>query len=134
MNTKKLLLVDDELSILRSYARDLSVQKYDVTTAMDAETAIELIRSTSFNLVVTDVAMPGLSGMHVVAEAKKRDAQVCVILLTGCGDFESAVQALRLGADDYLLKPVDSDELLLRIEELLHRQEKRQQERCCPTH
>ncbi|MDX9835093.1 MAG: response regulator [Desulfobulbus sp.] len=126
MNNKSLLLVDDEISILRSYARDLSVQSYDVTTAMNAEIAIDAIRSTSFNLVVTDLVMPGPSGMKVLLEAKKRDPQICVIVLTGYGDMESAVEALRLGADDYLLKPLDSDFLLLRIEELLTRQKDNQ--------
>ncbi len=126
MNRKSLLLVDDEMSILRSYARDLRAENYDVTTASSGDKAINAIHSGNFNLVITDLAMPGSSGIQVLLEAKKHDPQVCVIVLTGCGDMESAVEALRLGADDYLLKPLETDALLLRMQELLKKQQDRQ--------
>ncbi len=126
MQTKSLLLVDDEMSILRSYARDLRAEHYQVTTASSAENAIDSLQSGNFNLVITDLVMPGSSGIQVLLEAKKHDSQICVIVLTGYGDMESAVEALRLGADDYLLKPLDTDALLLRIKELLDKQQNQQ--------
>ena len=126
MNRKSLLLVDDEMSILRSFARDLRAENYDVTTASNGDKAINAIHSGNFNLVITDLVMPGPSGIEVLLEAKKHDPQICVIVLTGYGDLESAVEALRLGADDYLLKPLETDALLLRMQELLKKQQDRQ--------
>lgn len=126
MQNNNLLLVDDEMSILRSYARDLRAEHYQVTTATSAENAIDNIRSGHFNLVITDLVMPGSSGIQVLLEAKKHDPQTCVIVLTGYGDMESAVEALRLGADDYLLKPLGTDVLLLRMQELLYKQRSQQ--------
>ena len=126
MHKKSLLLVDDEMSILRSYARDLRAENYQVTTASSAENAINSIHSDHFNLIITDLVMPGSSGIEVLLEAKKHDPQVCVIVLTGYGDMESAVEALRLGADDYLLKPLDTEALLVRMQELLERQQNQQ--------
>ena len=126
MDKKTLLLVDDEMSILRSYARDLRAENYAVTTASDGEQAIEALRAGDFNIVITDLVMPDTGGMHVLREAKSRYPDICVIVLTGYGDLSSAVEALRLGADDYLLKPLDTDELLIRLAQLLRQQERRQ--------
>ncbi len=126
MNKKTLLLVDDEMSILRSYARDLRAEHYQVATASSAKDAIDTLRSGHFNLVITDLVMPGSSGIQVLLEAKRHDPQVCVIVLTGYGDMESAIEALRLGADDYLLKPIDTEALLLRMQELLDKQRDKQ--------
>jgi len=127
MDNQTLLLVDDELSILRSYARDLQAENYTVTTASDGEQAIQALRAGTFNIVITDLVMPGTGGMHVLREAKNRYPEICVVVLTGYGDMSSAVEALRLGADDYLLKPLDTDELLIRLAQLRRKQEKRQQ-------
>ena len=97
-----------------------------MTTASNGDKAIDTIRSGNFNIVITDLVMPGPSGIEVLMEAKKHDPQICVIVLTGYGDMESAVEALRLGADDYLLKPLETDALLLRMQELLKKQQDRQ--------
>lgn len=125
MDKKSLLLVDDEISILRSYARDLQEENYTVTTASDGEQAIQALRAGPFNIVITDLVMPGTGGMHVLREAKSRYPEICVVVLTGYGDMSSAVEALRLDADDYLIKPLDTDELLIRLAQLLKKQEKR---------
>ncbi len=126
MYNKSLLLVDDEISILRSYARDLRAEHYNVTTASNGDEAIRALWEDNFNMVVTDLVMPGLNGIEVLREAKKRNPEICVLVLTGYGDMPSAVEALRLGADDYLLKPLDTDELLLRLTEHLKKQNERQ--------
>lgn len=125
MYNKSLLLVDDEISILRSYARDLRAEHYSVTTATNGDEAIRALWEENFNMVVTDLVMPGLSGIEVLREAKKRNPDICVLVLTGYGDMSSAVEALRLGADDYLLKPLDTDELLLRLTEQIEKQNER---------
>jgi DNA-binding NtrC family response regulator len=125
MYDRSLLLVDDEMSILRSCARELRLQSYDVTTAASGDEAIEAIWQNNFKAVITDLIMPGADGLMVLREAKKRNPASCVIILTGYGDMTSAVAALRLGADDYLLKPVDIDDLRLRLAKYLVRQQER---------
>jgi DNA-binding NtrC family response regulator len=123
MTNKKLLLVDDETSILLSCARELRTEDYQVTTASNGDEAIQALRADNFNLVVTDLVMPGPNGLQVLREAKKQNPEIGAIILTGYGDVTSAVQALRLGADDYLLKPLDIDELLTRLAEFLDKQD-----------
>jgi DNA-binding NtrC family response regulator len=126
MFNNSLLLVDDEISILRSYARDLRAEHYNVTTASNGNEAVRALWEDNFNIVVTDLVMPGLDGIEVLREAKKRNPEICVLVLTGYGDMQSAVEALRLGADDYLLKPFDVDDLLVRLTEHLEKQKERQ--------
>ncbi len=123
MRNKSILLVDDEQIILHSIGRDLRMQDYVVTLAANGEDAINLLKCNQFELVVTDISMQGLDGIQVLKEAKKISSIISVIILTGYGDMVSAIDALRLGADDYLLKPCDPDELVMRIERCLEKQE-----------
>ena len=83
MPNKTLLLVDDEISILRSYARDLRAEHYNVTTASNGEEAIRLLWEDNFNMIITDLVMPGPSGIEVVRQAKKRNPSICTMVLTG---------------------------------------------------
>jgi DNA-binding NtrC family response regulator len=125
MYNKNLLLVDDEASILRSYARDLRSERYIVTTATNGDDAIKALWENNFNMLITDLVMPGTNGIEVLRQAKKRNPEICALVLTGYGDMTSAVEALRLGADDYLLKPLDTDDLLIRLTEHLEKREYR---------
>lgn len=120
---KSLLVVDDEPTILDSLARDLQYTGLKVTTASSGEEAIEKIENGFFDLVTTDLLMPGLDGFQVVKAAKQKNLQTMVIILTGYGALESAVDALRLGADDFLQKPCDTDELLYRMSNCFVKQE-----------
>ena len=120
MNTslrKSMLLVDDEQVILQSLSRDLASadRNLDLTVAASGEEAIARINAGSFDLVMTDLIMTGLDGFQVLKACKQKDAQTMVIIFTGYADLDAAVDALRLGADDFLEKPCDSDELLSRI-------------------
>ena len=115
MKKKSLLIVDDEQIILDSLARELTSAGLEVTTAASGEEAIARINTGLFDLVTTDLLMPGLDGFEVLKAAKQRSLQTIVIILTGNGAMESAIDALRLGADDFLQKPCDTDELLYRI-------------------
>lgn len=121
--SKKILLVDDEKAILESCSVDFKHEGYIVTTAQCGEEATALLEKDHFDLLVTDLAMPGVDGIGVLEAAKKYNPDICAIILTGYGDMNSAIEALRLGADDYLLKPCDTDELLLRAARLLRQQE-----------
>ena len=123
MQNKSILLVDDEEIILNSIGMDLRRENYNVTLATSGEEAITLLQDKRFDLVVTDLSMSGMDGIQVLKEAKKIHAMTGVIILTGFGDMTSAIDALRLGADDYVLKPCGSDELIIRIGRCLEKQE-----------
>lgn len=115
MQTKSILVVDDEDTIRRSLAVELRDVGYEVTTAASGEKAVLALRQGYFDLVISDMVMEGLDGIQVLKEAKHIDPEIAVILLTGFGDMNTAIDALRLQADDYLLKPCEIDELLFRV-------------------
>jgi CheY-like chemotaxis protein len=123
MKRKSLLVVDDEQIILDSLSRELAGAGLEVTTAPSGEEAIARIKTGFFDLVTTDLLMPGIDGFQVLKAAKQRGLQIMVIILTGYGVMESAIDALRLGADDFLQKPCDTDELLFRISNCFVKQE-----------
>jgi DNA-binding NarL/FixJ family response regulator len=112
MNNKSILLVDDEENILASISWVLEKNNFKVTTAANGRQAIDLLRVNHYDLVVTDLIMNEVDGIAVLKEAKSSNPDAGVIILTGYGDVGSAVETLQLGADDYLQKPCDIDELL----------------------
>jgi YesN/AraC family two-component response regulator len=121
--TYKILLVDDDPLILQSISSALEQEEYHVTTADNGEEAIELINKNHFDLVLTDLVMDNVDGMAVLKEAKEKNPDGIVIILTGYGDLISAIEALRLDADDYLLKPCETEELTFRISSSLEKME-----------
>nr|WP_321469158.1 response regulator [uncultured Desulfobulbus sp.] len=124
MKIKSILLVDDESVILDSLSRELKVAHptFDIHVANSGAEAIDQINAQNLDLVVTDLLMPGLDGFQVLKAVKDKDPQTCVIILTGYADMESSIDALRLGADDFLQKPCDVDELLYRISNCFNKQ------------
>jgi len=122
MSKKTILLVDDEDSILVSVGWAMEKSNFEVTTASDGGKALELLRSNVFDLVITDLKMPGIGGLEVLQQVKEQYPRTSVFILTGFGDIQTAIQALQLGADDYLLKPCDIDELLQKAERSFERQ------------
>ncbi len=123
MLQKKILLVDDEEIIRKSFRKAFEPETYAVTTAASGQEAITILGNDQFDIVLTDLVMQEIDGIDVLKETKKLNPQAGTIILTGYGDMASAIEALRLGADDYLLKPCDADELLLRIARCLEKQE-----------
>ncbi len=135
MNGYAILLVDDEEIVLKTVGTELKDRGYNVTLAESGEEAVELLRSktdgnqnnhqppiqypqptqSTFDIVITDLLMEGMDGLKVLKEAKKISPDTMVIILTGHGDLTSAIAAIRLNADDYILKPCEMDELLYRI-------------------
>jgi EAL domain-containing protein (putative c-di-GMP-specific phosphodiesterase class I) len=107
----RLLLVDDEAELLRSYSRALRQAGFDVETAADGETAVEVFRRGDFAAVVSDITMPGMSGVQLLRAIREHDLDVPVILVTGAPSVESAIQALDYGALRYLVKPVPIGQL-----------------------
>lgn len=122
---RSILLVDDEPIILKSLTIDLATaeRNFDIEEAASGDKAIAKINAGSFDLVLTDLVMPGVDGFQVLKACKKKDAQTMVIIFTGYADLDSAVEALRLGADDFLQKPCDSDELLYRVSNCFAKQD-----------
>ncbi len=112
MENEKILLVDDEPVIRATLIRELQVAGYDVTSCGRGEEAIELLQGNRYDVLITDLLLPDLDGLSLLKISKAQDAEILVIILTGYGDMDSAVDALRLGADDYLTKPCDTDELI----------------------
>ncbi len=119
----KLLLVDDDLLILESISSALEQEGYDVVTAANGEEAIGLIQANPFDLILTDLVMDPVDGMAVLKSAKEKNPESLVIILTGYGDLISAIEALRLKADDYLLKPCEPEELSFRISNCMEKLE-----------
>ncbi len=107
----KILVVDDEPAITVALAKKLRREGYDCLTASSGEEALRRLATDEFDLVVTDVRMPGMSGIELLQEIKRRDAEIQVIMMTAYTDIGFAVEALRHKADDYLLKPFNLAEL-----------------------
>jgi DNA-binding NtrC family response regulator len=108
----KLLIVDDEVKFLESIARRLEMRGFDVTKATDGRQALEAARLASFDLALLDLKMPGLNGRQVLEMLKKEHRYLEVIILTGHGSMDSAVECTKLGAYGYLPKPYELEKLL----------------------
>lgn len=117
----KLLLVDDEEDFRRATAQTLQRRGFSVTEAASGEEALAAVRGERPDIVVLDLKMPGLSGIETLQRMRQVEPELPVIILTGHGDFESAVAGIRLSIVDFLQKPVDVDELAGRIRSLLER-------------
>ncbi len=117
----KVLIVDDDQFALRSMARVLGGESYQVVTAASGSEALDLLKQDSFDLVLTDLKMPEVDGLEVLRQAREIAPQAVVLILTGYASLESAIEALREGAYDYLVKPCSDDELKLKIERGLER-------------
>ena len=123
MENNNLLLVDDDPFILEGIGSDLEINGYRVTRASSGEIAVDLLEKTDFDLVITDLIMETTDGIQVLKRAKELHPEVQVIILTGYGDLSSAIKAMRNQADDYLLKPCESQEMIFRIKNCLEKQE-----------
>ena len=112
---KRILVVDDEKSIRDSLKLILEYEKYAVESAKDGTEALSLIEKDPVDLVLLDIKMPGMDGIEVLQEIKRRDLQQVVVIISGHGTISTAVEATKLGAFDFLEKPLDRDRLLLTI-------------------
>jgi DNA-binding NtrC family response regulator len=112
MARKSILVVDDEKNQREILETILSGEGYDVTTASSGEAAMKFVESRRFDLVLTDLKMTGMSGLDLLKQLTDYDKSIIVILLTAHGSVDSAVDAMRLGAFEYLQKPYDSEKLL----------------------
>jgi len=117
----KVLVVDDESSVLLTMTSILRQEGYEVDAADGGEKALAAIRERFYDLVLTDMNMPGIDGMQVLAEVRKRSPNTVTLVITGYGSLDSALQAIQLGAYEYLLKPTEVPELKQAVRRCLER-------------
>jgi len=115
----RILVVDDEKSIRDSLKMILSDEGYEVKSAGDGEEALNLINEENFDVIISDIKMPGVDGMELLTKASKVSPETFFIIMTAYASVNTAVDALRHGAFDYLIKPVEFDDLLIRVKRLL---------------
>lgn len=117
----RILIVDDEASIRALLGQHLQQEGHEVTLAADGSAGLEALGKAEFDLVLTDVRMPGMSGLELLAEIVRTHPGVGVLMLTACEDLTLAVNAMRIGALDYVLKPFRLAEITLSVQEALER-------------
>jgi CheY-like chemotaxis protein/glycine cleavage system H lipoate-binding protein len=107
----RILVVDDEVPVCKSVASALTTENYEVDTALSAEEALKKRQETRYDVIITDLMMPGLSGMDLLRTVKEKGQKTAVIMITGYPSIKSAVEATKLGAFDYIPKPFTPNEL-----------------------
>lgn len=122
MSKKSILIVDDEEIVRYSLVNILRTHGYEVVDVSSAEMALKKLYENNFHLVLTDLVMEGMDGLELLENVKVLSPKTMVILITGYGSLKTAVTALRLGVYDYLIKPCDEEELLLRVRRALEMQ------------
>jgi len=110
------LLVDDEKDYVSSLSRQLTIREYDVTTAYSGDEAIGKLKQREFDVIILDVLMPGRDGIDTFREIKRIDPAAKVIMHTGHAKVDLAVDELKNGIHDYVIKPVTIEELIEKIE------------------
>jgi DNA-binding response OmpR family regulator len=123
MEKYRILLVDDDPYILEGIGADLESQGFHVTKTDRGDRALQLLKENHFDLVITDLVMEDTDGLQVLKRVKELNTDIMVIILTGYGDMKSAIEALRQQADDYLLKPCESEEMFYRVNRCLEKRE-----------
>ena len=114
-----LLLVDDDPNTLASLSRAFRLAGHEATVCDNAGRALELLRTESFDLILSDVVMPGKSGLELLEDLKKAGVKTPIVLISGQANIETAVRATKLGALDFLEKPLSTDKLLVTVENAL---------------
>jgi putative nucleotidyltransferase with HDIG domain len=121
--SSRILIVDDEAPIRALLGEHLRQEGYQVALAQNGAAALEVLTKAEFELVLTDVRMPGMSGLELLAEIVRTHPGVGVLMLTACEDLTLAVNAMRIGALDYVLKPFRLAEITLSVQEALQRRQ-----------
>ena len=112
MKEFRVLVVDDEDDFRETFIKRLQKREHDVTGAESGEKALEILDNQLFDVVILDVKMPGMGGIKTLQEMKRKRPLMEVIMLTGHSTVETAIDGMKIGAFDYIMKPADFDELL----------------------
>ncbi|MBW1707177.1 MAG: response regulator [Deltaproteobacteria bacterium] len=124
MDAFRALVVDDEEDFLETIVKRLNKRSIDTTGAKSGEEALELMKEKLFDVVILDIKMPGgMDGIEALKEMKKIQPRAEVLLLTGHASVETSIEGMKLGAFDYLLKPVKLEDLLLKLAEAFEKKD-----------
>ena len=123
MNSTRILIVDDELIMRESLAGWLERDGHQVKTAASGEEALELLEDSRCDILLVDIKMEGISGLEVLRQVKESDPDVAVVMITAYGSIPTAIEAMKHGAHDYLLKPFDPNELGVLIDKIIQHQQ-----------
>ncbi|KFF09312.1 response regulator transcription factor [Chryseobacterium luteum] len=118
---KKIILIEDETSVVSFIKKGLQENGYEVSVAFDGRTGVQLVQANDFDLVVLDIMLPEMNGLDVCKEIRKTNLHVPILFLTALGTSENIVLGLESGGDDYLVKPFKFIELVARVKSLLRR-------------
>ena len=125
MNSR-ILLVEDEENLLKTIRLNFQLEGYEVICAIDGASAVRIFESGGFDLIILDVMLPLLDGFMVCELIRKKDKDIPVLFLTAKSTGEDKIRGLRIGGDDYMTKPFNLEEFLLRVEILLRRSSKKE--------
>jgi DNA-binding NtrC family response regulator len=123
MKGYKILIVEDDQKMNQGLLHIISKEGYSVQSVDSGEKALEKIRDTQFDLVISDLKLPGIDGRQLLSATKKYDANVLFVIITAYGTVDTAVSAMKEGAEDYILKPFDMEELRLVIKKIMEKRE-----------
>lgn len=118
---KKIILIEDETSVVSFIKKGLQENGYEVSVAFDGKTGVQMVQSSDFDLVILDIMLPEMNGLDVCKEIRKTNQHVPILFLTALGASENIVLGLESGGDDYLVKPFKFIELVARVKSLLRR-------------
>ena len=118
MSIANVLLADDEVSFVETFSERLVMRNLEISKAFNGEEALQVLeKNKNIEVVILDVKMPEMDGIETLAEVKKRYPLVEVIMLSGHADVESAIDGMKQGAFDYLMKPCDIDQIIAKVTE-----------------
>lgn len=108
---EKLLIVEDEDTLCESLKRVFTKEGYETDIADSAEAAFDLLKDKTYDLIITDIILPGISGIELLSRYKKQNPEQKVVIMTAYASMETAVEALKAGACDFIIKPIMHDEM-----------------------
>jgi len=115
----RILLIDDEREFVTTLAERLEIRGFSTVTTEDGETGLALIRKETFDVVILDLLMPGMNGLETLKHIRHISPNLPVILLTGHGSTREGMEGMRLGAVDYLMKPLAIEDLMDKLKEVV---------------
>lgn len=123
----RVLIADDEETVRNLLQRALAEAGYNVVTAANGQDTLDKVSQLNVSVVLLDIRMPGLSGIEVLQRLIANQPDICVIMVTAVGDAQTAVEAIKLGAYDYIAKPFNLDDVVLRIQKAIEKRDLRQE-------
>lgn len=117
----KLMIVEDDISLNKLMATVLTKKGYNVVQMYSGDKALDYYYDNVIDLIISDIMMPGMDGYEFAEEVRKNDENIPILFVTAKGDFEDKSRGYKIGIDDYMVKPIDINELVLRVEALLKR-------------